>query len=450
MNGFFIFLYICLQLLIGVYLSRRIKSESDYFLGGRRVPMFMAAFSLFATWFGAETCIGSSGQVYEAGLSGSRADPFGYGVCLFLMGLVVAGRIRKGNYVTLADYFKDRFGPGVELFAALALVPSSLFWGGAQLRAFGQVISATTALHVNLTIVLAAAFVILYTYLGGLLGDIYTDLIQGVVLVAGLVLITVFVLAMPASAGSLAAALTPERLSFLSPGEGLMQRLDRWMVPILGSLVAQEALSRILAARSTSTARRASFLACGVYLLVGSLPVALGLAGPVLMPGLADKEQFLVLLSERYLPKAAFVLFAGALVSAILSTIDSILLAVSALISHNFVYPVFKVRREKDKVLIARGVVGAAGAVSCCIALFGGGIYDLVISASSFGTAGVLVLTLGGFYLKKGGKMTALATLTAGLVVLPLADSVFHVGAPFLFTVGVSALVFVFFALRDL
>ncbi len=442
MNGVLIFVYIGLQVFIGIWLSRRMKSESDYFLGGRNVSTFMVAFSLFATWFGAETCMGSSGQVYAFGLSGSRADPFGYTICLFLMGLILAVRMRKGNYVTLSDYYSKRYGRTAELLSAWVLIPSSLIWAAAQLRAFGQIISATTRIPVTTTIILATLVVVAYTFLGGLLGDIYTDLVQGIILAVGLVTLLIFVLATPVPVGKILGSMEPARFSFLAAGEGLFQRFDRWLVPILGSLVAQESISRVLAARNPASARKASYAAAWFYFAMGSIPVFLGLIGPAILPGLADREHFLISLGERYLPQFMFILFAGTLVSAILSTVDSILLAVSALFSHNFLFPVLKITDEKKKVTLARLAVAGAGTIACIIALEGGGIYDLVVSASAFGTAGILVLTLGGFAVKRGGKLTAVATLSAGLVLSVTTEYVLKLQAPFLTSVIGSLLIF--------
>jgi len=69
--------YVLVQLLIVVLVARRIRGENDYLLAGRRFGVGLATFTIFATWFGAETCIGAAGAVYQGGLSGSTADPFG-------------------------------------------------------------------------------------------------------------------------------------------------------------------------------------------------------------------------------------------------------------------------------------------------------------------------------------------------------------------------------------
>ena len=73
-----LFGYVGLQLLVGLAVTSRVKSESDYLLAGRKLGPTLVVFSMFATWFGAESCIGAAGAVYEHGLSGARADPLGY------------------------------------------------------------------------------------------------------------------------------------------------------------------------------------------------------------------------------------------------------------------------------------------------------------------------------------------------------------------------------------
>ena len=72
-----IFVYILAQLGIGILVSRRITTEDDYLVAGRSLGPVVATFTVFATWFGAETCISAAGAVYDRGLAGGSADPFG-------------------------------------------------------------------------------------------------------------------------------------------------------------------------------------------------------------------------------------------------------------------------------------------------------------------------------------------------------------------------------------
>ena len=116
-------IYIALQLYIAWLASRYIRTETDYLLAGRSLGIGLSSFSLFATWFGAETVIGSAGAVANSGLSGGRTDPFGYGICLILMAVFLAGQMRTRNYMTLGDYFRERFGPTAEILASMAMIP---------------------------------------------------------------------------------------------------------------------------------------------------------------------------------------------------------------------------------------------------------------------------------------------------------------------------------------
>ncbi|MGZ8144995.1 MAG: sodium:solute symporter family transporter, partial [Methylosarcina sp.] len=109
--------YILVQLWVGVYFSRRVTSEDDYLLAGRSLGTGMASLSVFATWFGAETCIGAAGSVYENGLSGATIDPFGYTVCLMVMGLFFASHLWRRNLTTLADLFRQRYSDRVQTLA---------------------------------------------------------------------------------------------------------------------------------------------------------------------------------------------------------------------------------------------------------------------------------------------------------------------------------------------
>ena len=120
--------YMLVQLGIGVWASRRIASESDYLLAGRRLGYPLMTFSIFATWFGAETIVGSAGTAYEEGVSLGSAEPFGYGLCLIVMGLIFAVPLYRRKLTTLADLYRQRYSVGVERLAAVILIPGSLLW----------------------------------------------------------------------------------------------------------------------------------------------------------------------------------------------------------------------------------------------------------------------------------------------------------------------------------
>lgn len=432
--------YVAAQSLVGVAVSRRVRSEEDYLLAGRRLGYGLATFSIFATWFGAESCIGAAGAAYERGLAGGRADPFGYAVCLFLMGFLLAVPLWRRKLTTLGDLFRERYSVPVERVAAALMIPTSLLWGAAQIRAFGQILSASSGLDLAAAMAFAAGVVILYTALGGLLADAMTDTIQGLCLVFGLGVLLAAVLAAAGGAGEAWSLVEPHRLSLAgSARPGWLPTLEAWATPVLGSVVAQELVSRVSASRSALVARRSSLLAGGIYLLVGSVPLALGLMGPALVPGLDHPEQILPHLARAYLPAVGYVLFTGALVSAILSTADSTLLVASSLASRNLIQSWLPGLAERRKVQVARAGVVVAGIAAYGLSCARGSIYGLVEEASAFGGAGFVVLVLFGLFSRFGGAASAMAALLFGAAVQIGGTYVFPFDFPFIASLFAAA-----------
>ena len=439
-----IFGYVALQLAIGVWVGRRVRTEDDYLLAGRSLGPVMTTFTVFATWFGAETCVGAAGIAYERGLAGNAADPFGYGIAVVLVGIFLAARLYGLRITTIADLLRTRYGADVEKLAASLMIPTSLLWAAAQIRAFGQILGGATGLDVEVAITVAAGVVLVYTSFGGMLADAYTDLVQGTVLLIGLAIVG-FVL-LP---GGDFDAIEPARLQLVADDVSPLATIESWAVPILGSLVAQELVARVLSARSATVARRATISAGLLYLVVGLVPVAVGLLGANAMPGLEDPEQILVLQAERALPAWAHVIFVGALVSAILSTVDSALLVAGSLLAHNVLHTRLQRMDERGRVRANRLAVGAFGLVAYGLALSADRVYTLVEQASAFGTAGILVVVVLGLRDGFGGRIAAWSALVIAVVVYVVASHATDFEAPYLLSLAVALGAFVLGGLVD-
>ena len=187
-----------------------------------------------------------------------------------------------------------------------------------------------------------------------------------------------------------------------------LAHLNDWAVPVLGSLFAQELVSRTSASRSARIAKRSALVAAGVYLVVGSIPVLLGAIAHHTLPG-ADSEQVLAVLAQKHLPRFGYMIFAGALVSAILSTVDSALLVCGSLVSHNLATLVLHGLERAPKVMLARASVVVLSAVAYGLARSADSVHALVEQASAFGSAGVCVAGSLGLFTRHGGKLAAYA-----------------------------------------
>ena len=412
--------YLLVQFALGLLVSRHIATETDYLNAGRKLGVGLAAFSIFATWFGAETIVGAAGSIYSDGLSGGSADPFGYALCLVVLGVFIAAPLWRRQYTTFGDLFRERYSRGVERFAVLLMVPTSVLWAAAQIRAFGQVVSVSSNLAVNVdaAITAAAVFVIIYTVAGGLLADVVTDFVQSIAIAIGLAVLLVTVASSHGGLAALPSLIEPGRLGIFSlQGTPPLEMLEAWAVPVCGSLLAVEMLSRILGCKSAAAARTATLTGAAIYLTIGLIPAMIGLVGPALLPNLAEPEQLVATLAQQNLSTFLYVLFAGALISAILSTVDSCLLAAGSLVSHNLVVPLKPSMSERGKIRTARIGVAVFGVLAYLIALRAEGIYELVATASAFGSAGIFVVGLFGLFSRVGGPASAHAALATGMAV---------------------------------
>jgi Na+/proline symporter len=254
-----------------------------------------------------------------------------------------------------------------------------------------------------------------YTALGGLLADAWSDLLQGCVLIAGLLLLAVLFFRSE-GLGALT-SLPAERLSLVAGSGSIWDIGEAWAVPILGSVLAQEMVARVMASRSPAVARSATLGAAAMYLGVGLIPVTLGLAAYGRVE-VAHPEQILIALGSEYLPSILGIVFVGALVSAILSTVDSALLVAGSLTAHNLILRLGSgAISERRRVLTNRAAVVSAGIVAYGLALSSESVYTLVQESSGFGSAGILVSVLFGLFTPIGGATSALMAMGAALVV---------------------------------
>ena len=187
-------LYLMGTLALGVWAGTRIKNTADFAVAGRSLPLIMVVTPTFATWFGAETVMGIPAKVVEGGLNAVVEDPFGAGMCLILVGMFFAAKLYKLNLLTIGDYYRQRYGKGIEVFCSVAIIMSYLGWVAAQITALGLVFSVLTngAMSPAAGMIVGTLAVLIYVVVGGFLAVALTDFIQMIVLVVGLSIIAYF------------------------------------------------------------------------------------------------------------------------------------------------------------------------------------------------------------------------------------------------------------------
>ena len=190
----FVVLYLLGTLALGVWAGTRIKNTADFAIAGRSLPLIMVVTTTFATWFGAETVMGIPAKFVQGGLNAVVEDPFGAGTCLILVGLFFAARLYKQNLLTIGDFYRQRFGRGVEVFCSVTIILSYLGWVAAQITALGLVFNVLTngAMSETVGMIVGTMAVLGFVVIGGFLAVALTDFFQMIVLVSGLTIIAFF------------------------------------------------------------------------------------------------------------------------------------------------------------------------------------------------------------------------------------------------------------------
>jgi SSS family solute:Na+ symporter len=412
-------LYMVVMLGIGVWTSRKIHDTHDYILAGKRLGWWLSIGTIFATWFGAETCMGSSRTAYEKGILGVIADPFGAALCLILAGLFFAKFFHDKNYKTLVDYFDQRFGRWAAGLLSVLYIPVYVGWVGAQLLAFGIILNSVTGIEPMTAIIISTAVVIVYTYMGGMWAVSVTDLVQMLILIAGFLVLFPILYFEVGGFGSLRAQLPPEMFHFW-PHQGStldwLMYLQAWMLVGLGSLPGQDLFQRLMSPRSAHVAKWSSVIAGVLYVVIGLFPVLMGMMGRIALPTVGRSESILIDLARAYLPLPLIALMLGALLSAIMSTVSAALLAPASIIGHNII-PFFYPRiSESAKLQWCKSGIWIIGVISFFVAIYFQNVYTLCTQSWGILLVGVAAPLIFGVFWKKTNTAGALAGAVAGTV----------------------------------
>ncbi|KEO71718.1 sodium:solute symporter family protein [Anditalea andensis] len=436
-----VIIYLLVTVCIGVWSSKLVKNSNDFVLAGRQLPLFLSASALFATWFGSETIFGASSEYLDHGLQGVIEDPFGGALCLVLFGMFYLRPMYRMNVLTLGDVFKKLYGKKVEFLSSVFMVPAYFGYVAAQLVALSLIMGAIVDIPLPAGIILSAVIVVIYTFLGGMWAISITDFIQTTLIIVGLVWVSIMV---AQEAGGIMPVLeaAPEGSFQFFPETGWdswINYLGAWMILGLGSIPSQDIYQRVMSAKSEKVAVQSTYLAGGFYLSFGLLPLFIALGARVLYPEiyLENKQMLLpeMVLQHGGLPIQ--ILFFGALLSAIMSTTSSGLLAPAAIISENIIRPHFGKRlKDQNFLWILRVNIIVVAVIAVVMATWKANIYELVAEASMLLLVSLFVPLTAGLYWKKSTKQGAIMAIVIGMfsylilsfMVLPIYPHVIALG----------------------
>ncbi len=423
-------LYIVMMLAVGYIAYKRTTNLSDYILGGRSLGPLPSALSAGASDMSGWLLLGLPGYAYAAGYEAVWIA-VGLLAGTWLNWLFVARRLRTyslsaGDSLTLPSYFENRFEDKsrvLRVVSAFFILLFFLFYTSSGLVAGGKLFETVFGLDYGTAVIIGTLAVVSYTFFGGFLAVAWTDVIQGLLMFAALLLVPIMAINYAGGWGETRGAmeaLNPELLNPWTDSDGnalgmiAILSLLGWGLGYFGQ---PHILARFKAIRSENdipAARRIAVIWSGLGLL-GALLVGFAAIGYFETPLEDGERAFMLLVDALFHPIIAGILLA-AILAAIMSTADSQLLVSSSALAEDFYKALF--RREASQselVWVGRLAVVAIAIVATALAFDPDSkVLELVSYAwAGFGAAfgPALILSL---YWKRMTRLGAVAGIVVG------------------------------------
>lgn len=435
---FIFFAYIMAMLGVGYFFHLRNKNAEDYYVGGRGMGRWHIGLSVVATDVGGGFSIGLGGLGFLIGIAGSWMLFTGL-LGAWLSAVFLIPKMKRlsdsNNFFTFPEVFRYYFGPKAALIAGLISGIGYLGFTSSQLLAGAKLASAAfVELDLNTALIIMGLIAVVYTVLGGIKAVIYTDTVQWIILMSGLIF-----LALPmawVAVGGWASIDKALPDAYFDMTNLSWQQAINWLVTILPIwFVGMTLYQRIYASKSVSEAKKAWFIA-GLFEwpVMAFMGVGLGMLSRVayqqdMFAGLGfghanamDAEMGLPLLLRTIMPAGLMGLVLSAYFSAVLSTADSCLMASSS----NFMHDIFKnmfpkwVARNSEMTL-SKLLTLLLGLLAVFIAMRLTGVLTLMLYSYAFMVSGLLVPLVAAVFLgSKNEKAAVMAMVSGGSTTLIL------------------------------
>lgn len=412
--------YLVGMLIVGFIVGKlNIKDSQDYMLAGRRMGLFMVAFSLSANNIGGGCTTGLAQKAF--GDWGMSAVWYVLAASIAMIPLAYfAPKIRKTMAVTIPEVVGRRFGKGASTFTAVLSILSLFCLTSSQIAASGTVVATLTGIPLNVSLVIAGLVIILYTTFGGMIADQISDLVQFIIILVGLAIATPIVIKSCGGWAAISAALPGEQLSISKIG---------WM-PIIGYifnyfctfLAGPEMVSRFETAKDEKTARNAAWLSAILMAAMSVFPTLLGLAALALkdsIPGLAESgSNAMMAVTSAYAPEAIVGIISAAIICATMSSADSNLLCMSTMVINDLYLGLGGKRNlsEAQIVRVTRLCNVCAAIIAMLISMLNVPIATMNTFAFGIRCAGPFAAYGLGLVIPKATKPAGVISLVAGTV----------------------------------
>ncbi|MDQ8181680.1 sodium/solute symporter [Pelagicoccus sp. SDUM812005] len=426
--------YFAIMIYVGFYFTKQSKTSNSFFRGSNNIPWWATGMSLFATGASALSLLSMPGKSYSTNWTFFGISIFSV-ICLPLSMYLLAPLVRKLNFATAFEYLEHRFGISVRMFGSAIFVMQQILGRMGPVMLLPAIaMNAITGIDVKTCIIAMGVVTTLYTFLGGLAAVIWTDTIQGFVMIAAVLgcLVLVYIkIDMPAN----------EMLSILDAGDKLHTfnwsanfTQDNVMTMFFGILAItlfgisdQNYVQRVQCTPTLGDAKKAIATQMAVAVPINLLLFGLGTAlflfyrsNPGDLNPVMKTDGIFPFFAAQQLPPGVSGLVVAALLAATMSTISSAICSVSNLGVDDF-YRRFRAgTTDREAVIMGRILTVVVGALGIAAALFLAdfktpSIWDLANRLISFITSATLGIFALGLFSKKANEIGVIAGIIAGI-----------------------------------
>ena len=419
--------YLVLMLLLGYWSSKKISSNEDFMVAGRRLGPILMAGTLAATEIGGGSSLGVVEKAFgDWGISASWYVTT-MGIAFIILAFV-APKFRQAEVKTVPEYFRRRYGKLSGLITSVIMMLPLIGLTASQFIASAAIVSVMLKLPYHFSVTLVAVVVTVYAVMGGLWSVTLTDFVQVFLIVIGMAITIPYALDLAGGMGNVVNNVPKETFD-LFKGIGPMTIISLVIMYIASFTVGQEAVSRYYAARDGKAAIQGSILSAIINFIYAFIPTILGIITLALIN--MNKIDGNIILSEgaKYaLPHLAMstmpalvvgLLFSG-IISATMSSADSDLLGAGSIFGNDiykiFINPGATSNEVMNVTKITMVVIGFLGWIVAIMNT--GSIIKLLMLSFTLRAAGAFFPYVFGHYWGKSSKAGTIASLISGSILV--------------------------------
>lgn len=364
-------LYVLALLIIGVFASKRVKNISDFYVGGKKLGYWAVAFSARATGESGWLLIGLTGMGALAGLSAYwvvLGEVLGVAVSWFLM----AGKFKRKSdsygSITIPDYLVSHFKTKTHFLRGLSATILSVFviiYVSTQIDATGIAFNSMMGINYYQGALIGFLIVLVYIYVGGFVAVVWSDLFQGILMFLGLVALPIVVwISMGANTNLVSSlhSIDPALTSIFGGSESSLLNVFTilgFSMIGLGFLGSPQVYVRFMSIKGQDEIKKGRWVAILFTLLTDAAAVTIGILAriyftkhgqdPEAILGLSGKN-VLSMVTENFLPLTLTAVYIAIVLSAIMSTVDSLLVLASSAVTRDFYQMIFRPKATPEKL----------------------------------------------------------------------------------------------------